>query len=324
MNNSNKIVFTDWYTVSIISNDREIELPVPKFLKELEKELKGKDYNVFFNSSNNKFIITYDGVDYDVIFNQTEQKNILSHNYSPLVLKLLYLATKEKKYNDEEALQAVRKKKVEVMDDSNYEVIETVEDYELYLDYLKANLKKVKNNSEKNVINTKIANIVQIIDKMKKEKKQQEENPLNLQMHINRFVYDILKDIDKLDETNRKKIAGELKKILLDFKKMVDDYNKKKANGLFLGDPMVPMEILERIIDVEFKIKDLLRNNEIVNLVNSEFSDTELFDVIKNGFKNEDYIKWDKEYIPKDYNFKLKRFFNNSILAINPKSQGQN
>lgn len=68
----------------------------------------------------------------------------------------------------------------------------------------------------------------------------------------------------------------------------------------------------------EFNTKHIINVKETTNkkpktpLFNSEFSDAELFDIIKNGFKNEDYIKWDKEYIPKDYNFKLKRFFNNS------------
>lgn len=49
-----------------------------------------------------------------------------------------------------------------------------------------------------------------------------------------------------------------------------------------------------------------------ISLFDSEFYDDELFDMIKKGFKNEDYIKWDEEYIPKEFNSKFKRFFHDS------------
>lgn len=273
--NSNQVVFTDWYMVSINDDNNRYEIPVPKFLKELEKKLESKSYNVFFDNEKKVFYITYCGVDYDVILNNKEQNSLLSNNYSPLVLKLLWLASLEKKYNDEAALQNVRKAKIEAIIKSNYEDMESLEDYELFLDYLKSSLKNAKTIEEKNTINTKIANIVKTINEMKKEEKQKEENPLNLQLYINRYIYDILKQVNKLDEKDRKKVAAELRKILVDFKKIVDDYNKKKDTGLFIGNPMLPMDILERIIDVEFELKTLLKSKDLSNYIDSELGDIE-------------------------------------------------
>ena len=275
MKNGNIVVFTDWYSVIVNTDNVSKEIAIPKFLRELEKKLESKEYNVFYNEKQKKFYITYEGIDYSVIFNNDEQKSLESNDYTPLILKLFWLTSLEKKYNDEKAFQTARKEKINSINNSNYEDIETIEDYELYLDYLKELLKKAKTQEEKNAINTKIVNIVQIVSKMKKEVKEKEENPLNLQMYINKTIYNVLKQVDKLNNEEKKEITSELRTIIVDFKKQVDDYNKKKNSGLFFGNPMVPMDILERIIDVEYKVKSLLKSKEISIFVDESLSGLE-------------------------------------------------
>lgn len=271
---SNTIVFTDWYQV-VINKDKSYEMPVPKFLKALEKELISTDYNVFFNEEKKKFIISFKGNDYDVIFNKDEEESLLSGQYSPLILKLLWLSKLEKKYNDERAIQEVRRAKIEAFIKSNYEYMETVEDYELYLEFLKDQLTKAEKQEEKNAINTKIANIIPIISKMKKEEVRRVENPLDLQLHINRFIHNDLKQIEELDDENRKALANEIKGIILDYRSRVELYNQKKKDGLFLGNPLLPMDILGRIIDVEFKIKKAMKSGKLSSYVKDSLSSLE-------------------------------------------------
>ena len=270
---NNQIVFTEWYTAIINSYDERRELPTPKFLKGLESKLESTEHNVFYDKDEKKFIITYAGKDYDVVLNSNDQQCLLNEEYSPLILKLLWLASKEKQYNDEAALQRVRQQKINTYVKSNYEALETIEDYELYLDYLKVSLKKAKTMEEKNTINTKIATIVQILKEMRKKQDNQIYNPLNLELHINRFIYNIIKKLNNLSDKDRQEIAIELKRILLDYKKIVDDYHQKKDNGLIIGNPLMPTEILERIVDVEFKVESLLKSNKITSLVDLELSD---------------------------------------------------
>ncbi len=282
--NGNTIAFTDWYMVIINSKNKNMEIPVPKFLKELEKKINSSDYNVFYNDKKKCFIITYDGDDYTVVLNQKEQNELANKNYTPLILKLMLLASLEKKASDEMASQAVKKQKLKAIIESDYENIESLEDYELYLEYLKESLQKAKSIEDKNTINTKIACILSIIERMKKEEKEKEDNPLDLKLHINRFVYNILRQIDKLDDKNKKIIALELKRILIDYKQIVDDYNSRNDTSMIIGNPMVPMEILERIIDVEYKLKVLLKNRELSSFVDTKLNsiEDELAEVINN------------------------------------------
>ena len=268
----NRLVFTDWYTV-IINNYNEV--PLSKFLRELEKKLKTKEYNVYYDENTMKFIITYNGIDYEVILPINSQKSLNSKQYTPLVLKLLLLATNEEIYSDIANKQAVRETKIKEMNDSFYEDIETIEDYELYLDYLKKALTKAKTVEEKNTINTKIASIVNIINNMKKEEKQRKENPLNLQLHINRFIYNIIKELDKINEKDRKIIGVELKKIILDYYKIVKKYNSRKDTDLIVGNPIIPMEILSRIIIVEEKVASILKKQDTREIVYVELKDIE-------------------------------------------------
>ncbi len=284
---NNQIVFTDWYTVILILNGKKYEMPIPKFLKELDKKIDSREYNVFFSEKQRQFSITYDGVDCSVVLNKNEQDSLLSGDYSPLILKLLLLASKEKEYNDEAAIQAVRKAKIEAFIRSNYADMETLEDHELYLDYLKVSLKKKKNANEKVIINTKIANLVKIIEKLKKEEKEKKENPLSLSLHINKIIFNLLKDLDKLDEKDRISLSIKLKQIILDYEKIVDDYNKKKDMGLLIGNPLLPFSILERIIDIESEIKTLQKKRISIDESVSFFDnlETELKSIIDSDDK---------------------------------------
>ena len=100
MANNNQIAFTDWYMVIVSTKDDSIEMPVPKFLKALEKKYKSDKFNVLYNEDTKKFAITYNGEDFSVEFNSEEKRNLESGEYSPLLVKLMFLATQEKIYND--------------------------------------------------------------------------------------------------------------------------------------------------------------------------------------------------------------------------------
>ena len=286
----NQIVFTDWYTVNVCTaktNDIK-EIPVPKFLRELERNLKGMDYNITFDEESNEFDITYKGKNYEVVLNKDDQISLVTNEYSALVLKLRWLTSLDKKYTDEFELIKYREERLKQIIESNYEDMKTLEDYEILLGFLNQSLKKVKTEEEKNTINTKISAILPTIDELRKEEKEKKENPLSLRLHLNRFIYNALGKIDALNDEDRVALAGELKKILIDFKQIVDDYNKNKDDGLVIGDPMFPSSILQRIIDIEFKIKSVVKKDNIVAIVDDELGDieNELRAVVDNGGKH--------------------------------------
>lgn len=278
----NRLVFTDWYTV-IFNGNREV--PLSRFFRELEGKLKTKEYNVYYDENTMIFIITYNGTDYEVLLPINSQKSLKTKEYTPLVLKLILLARNEEIYSDIANKEAVRETKIKEINDSFYEDIETIEDYELYLDYLKKSLSKAKTEEEKHTINTKIASIINIVNNMKKEEKQKRENPLNLQLHINRFIYNIIKQLDKINEKDRKMIGIELKKIILEYYKIIKKFNSRKDTDLVVGNPVIPMEILSRIIDLEALVDTILKKQDTKETVSSELKGIEddLHSIINNS-----------------------------------------
>ena len=48
------------------------------------------------------------------------------------------------------------------------------------------------------------------------------------------------------------------------------------------------------------------------SVFNNDFHDDELYNTLKEYFNKDDYIKWNKESIPKPFKSKLKRFYNDS------------
>ena len=261
-----KIVFTDWNTVII---DDRLEISSNKFLNILEKNIKTHEYNVFYD--NNTFLITYQGIDYEVILPPSSEKSLESKEYTPLVLKLLLLSFVEKRYNDEENLENVKKVKVSEMDDSFYEDINEEEDYILYLDFLKKRLSTVKTPEEKRVINTKIAKIAQKIEEMQMDTRKKLLNPLNLQNYMYRFIYDLLKKTELLDYNNRKVLAGKIRKILEEYKVELDKYIiKRKKQQLVIGNPLLSMSTLDKIIDIEFLIDEIKKKNNLQDKINIE------------------------------------------------------
>ena len=244
----NTIVFTDWYTVIINGHD---ERPLAKFFRELDSNLKNDDYGVAHYDINGSFMITYRDKDYKVILPLSSQESLITKEYTPLVFKLLCLADAEARYNDEKLRQEVRKVKIREINKSVYDNLETLEDYELYAGSLEQELKTVKTAEEENTINTKIANLNRIINDMRKKEKQKVENPLNLSLYVNRFIYEIIEKAKALPMEDRVEPHEMIKGIILDYQKIIEEYNKRKESDLIVGDPTIPFEILYRIFDVE-------------------------------------------------------------------------
>ena len=206
-----------------------------------------------------------------MILPSSSEKSLESKEYTPLVLKLLLLSFVEKRYNDEEALENVKKVKVSEMNNSFYEDIKEEEDYILYFDFLKKSLSTVKTPEEKRVINTKIAKIVQKIEEMQMDARRKLLNPLNLQNYMYRFIYDLLKKTKLLDSNNRKVIAGKIREILKEYKIELGKYIiKRKKQQLVIGDPLLSMGTLDKIIDVEFLIDEIKKKNNLQDKINSE------------------------------------------------------
>ena len=70
-------------------------------------------------------------------------------------------------------------------------------------------------------------------------------------------------------------------------------------------------ESLDKVIKTyENKPKTVTKDKPKIKLFSQEFSDNDLFVIIKESFDQSDYIKWDMECIPRTHSTKLNRFFN--------------
>ena len=277
-----KMYFLYWDSVRF---DNE-EINISKFIRTLERNLKSDDYNVIYNEDKKNFIITYNGIDYIVVFPEEWQKELDNDSYTPIVLKLIMLAKKDINNINRNANEKVRQRKIEEMDDSFYEDIESLEDYELYLEYLKKKVKHARNYEERNVLKTKIEYIDQIVTKLKKEQQDKKDNPLNLKLNINKFLYDIFIKSKQLDSSDRKRIVEILKEILDDYYEIL---NNKKNRLLPVENELLPSNILDRIIDVEMLLYSLLKNKGLVLKVNTDF------DEIREMLKQEEGVKHEKQ-----------------------------
>ena len=240
--NNSELWFTEKGTVIYSTPKGVIEKTGSRFFKELERNYKKDSHNVIFDEENNKFTITIDGINYDVVLPEESQRSLIPSNsgptYSPLVLKLLYLSMIEQQYNDYVRALEVRNAKIKEMDDSFYENMKTLEDHEIYAEYLEAKYKKAKTKEERDLINTKLANLYEYIKVLRQKEKQENENPLNLKLHINRFIYDLLDKAKLLDDSKRIKVANLLRKIVLEYQRIVKEYNRS-GNSLKLGNPLI-------------------------------------------------------------------------------------
>jgi hypothetical protein len=270
--NNSELWFTEKGTVIYSTPKGVVEKPGSRFFKELERKYKKDSHNVIFDEENNKFTITIDGIDYDVVLPEESQRSLIPSNsgptYSPLVLKLLYLSMIEEQYNDYTRAIEVRNAKIKEMDDSFYENMQTLEDHEIYAEYLEAKYKKAKTKEERDLINTKLANLYEYIKELRRKEKQETENPLNLKLHINRFIINLLEKAKQLDDARRLKIANLLKKIVSEYQRIVNEYNQS-GNSLKLGNPLVSLEILGKIVDVEFLLASYLKEKQASDYVES-------------------------------------------------------
>lgn len=271
-NNGKELWFTEKGTVIYSTPKGVVEKPGSRFFKELERNYKKNSHNVFFDEENNKFTITIDGIDYDVVLPEESQRSLIPSNsgptYSPLVLKLLYLSMIEEQYNDYTRAIEVRNAKIKEMDDSFYENMQTLEDHEIYAEYLEEKYKKAKTKEERDLINTKLANLYEYIKELRRKEKQETENPLNLKLHINRFIYELLNKAKLLSDNRRIKVANLLRKIVLEYQRIVKEYNRS-GNSLKLGNPLVSLEILGKIVDVEFLVTKYLSEKKTNDYIDS-------------------------------------------------------
>ena len=275
MAENNQIAFTDWYMVIISTDKDSIEMPVPKFLKALEKKYKSDQFNVLYNEDTKEFAITFNGEDFNVEFNSEEKRNLESDNYSPLLVKLRFLASQEKIYNDAQKEEERKKQRLTEILNSNYDDMKTAEDYELLLFYLENySSKKAKTEKDRNTVNTMIAHIIPKLNELRKEEENKITNPLNLRMHINKFIYNLLMQARQIsNDTVRKNIVNEIRKIIADFRKIVNNYNRNINNpNLYVGNPLLPMQILDRINEIEFEIRNILKNDHLSLFVDNEFN----------------------------------------------------
>ena len=274
MANNNQIAFTDWYMVIVSTKDDSIEMPVPKFLKALEKKYKSDKFNVLYNEDTKKFAITYNGEDFSVEFNSEEKRNLESGEYSPLLVKLMFLATQEKIYNDIQQERERKKQRLNEILNSSYDDMKTAEDYELLLDYLEnKKYREAKTEKERNTVNTMIAHIIPKLNELKKQEESKITNPLNLRMHINKFIYDLLTHTKQVSDDNvRVGLVNRIKKIIADYRKIVDDYNRNGNNVLYVGNPLLPMQILDRINEIQFELINILKDHRLSIFVDGEFN----------------------------------------------------
>ena len=55
------------------------------------------------------------------------------------------------------------------------------------------------------------------------------------------------------------------------YKKIVDDYNRNGNNVLYVGNPLLPMQILDRINEIQFELINILKDHHLSMFVDNEF-----------------------------------------------------
>jgi hypothetical protein len=235
-------VFTDYNVVVVFKGAETTTISTNKYIQDLEKKIGNDANGVFYSVNRNTFSITEDNTDFDVVLPDKDEDSLNTKEYTPLVKNLLYLAAKHRKISDEKNKVIVRETKIKAMENSNYEDIEDVEDLELYLDYLRNEaLKKAKTTEEKETIQTKIIGIALLIKRKTKEDDNRIPSPLDLKSYIERFVYDVTNKSNKLTRKEKLMILNKTKKIVIDYKKLMDVGFSSN----------LPISILDRIDEVE-------------------------------------------------------------------------
>lgn len=262
------IVFTN-YNITVKYTDAFQEtFPTNKFLEILEKKLNDNKYSIFYSENKRIFYITYDGRDYDVVLPAIDQKSLESNNFTPLVNNLLYLAAKKRNIIYSNNKEAVRETKIKAMENSNYEDIEDVEDLRLYLDYLKNTaLKKATKQEDIETIQTKIISISLLIKRKTRDDDNRIQSPLDLKSYMEKFVYEVMDKVNKLDNKDKKMILSKTSKILKEYKKYI---NYSFGNKRIFNNKYLPVNILDMINEVEGFLDHKL--GAFINPLHSELS----------------------------------------------------
>ena len=67
-------------------------------------------------------------------------------------------------------------------------------------------------------------------------------------------------------------MVNRIKKIIADYRKIVDDYNRNGNNVLYVGNPLLPMQILDRINEIQFELINILKDHRLSIFVDGEFN----------------------------------------------------
>ena len=251
-----EIVFTDWDRV-VTTNGESVEEKTSVFLNHLEKNIIKDGYGIYLNTCDLSFVIRLNNVDYNVILPQESQNSLINGEYTPLVVVLLSLVAISKKYREQKANNQVIETKMDAIIDSYYENFEDLEDYERYLMFLNKSLEKEHDKDKRKVIETKIGALNEIIFEERNKIESQALNPLGLRNHTNRLIHNLIRDSKKLLPNDQLIVNERIRKILVDYKRIGKRYFKKKKNELLLGNPLLSIEILKQIVEVEELIKKL-------------------------------------------------------------------
>lgn len=255
-----KAVFTYWDTV-IYGNT---ELPVQELFNTIDDSLSKHDtkyYGVYFDEKEKQFIIKIDTIKYLAVFQDEVNEMINEGGNNSLTLRLLLLANKTKQMQDEIAIKTTRESIIDKINSSNYEEIETPENYQIYLEYLEEQLAKAETDAEKRLIDTKMANIIKILGDIRKSDTQLITNPLELKYDIVGYLNEILGKCKLLERKDQITVAKEVKRIIIEYKKLQNNIakgkNKDKDNNV------LPIAILDQISQLEQKVMLLSNpNNE--------------------------------------------------------------
>ena len=251
-----EIVFTDWDRV-VTTNGESVEEKTSVFLNHLEKNIIKDGYGIYLNTCDLSFVIRLNNVDYNVLLPQESQNSLINGEYTPLVVVLLSLVAISKKYREQKANNQVIETKMDAIIDSYYENFEDLEDYERYLMFLNKSLEKEHDKDKRKVIETKIGALNEIIFEERNKIESQALNPLGLRNHTNRLIHNLIRDSKKLLPNDQLIVNERIRKILVDYKRIGKRYFKKKKNELLLGNPLLSIEILKQIVEVEELIKKL-------------------------------------------------------------------
>ena len=247
----NRLVFTSWQRVNIITSEGKSDVSERSFFSEMNKYIKTDNYNVFYDPKTTSFTITYRGSNYEVVLPADVLKSIRIKKYKNkyLATELFKLANITKRNKDYLSAKKEYEERIREIEDSGYsELVDTL-DYEMYLTYLNEKSKVSKSEEEKRLIDAKIKGLLKVLT-----------NPHNLRLHIDKFICDVAGKSEELDEEHNIKLEAMLHEIADDF---YQEIMSKSNQMLVLGSSDKPMSIIRRIVEVESIVEKWIKEKDI-------------------------------------------------------------